>query len=319
MTDRDALDALPLEDLRRELDARAPDQPVRLASAPSPLSQIATADLVGALRVRQRGVYGVDDRKDHYEITEVRVADNTESTVALFDAADVVDNGDGTSSLPAGTFQVAQRLCASERFKDQPCGAFCSGFLVAPDLVATAGHCVDPRYLGDPTRLRFVFGYRMSGPLSPTLRVPNTDVYRGTGLVAHRLTEGATDWAVVRLDRSAAGRPALPLRREGRIADGAPVYVLGHPCGLPLKYAPGATVRRNAAPACFTANLDTYGGNSGSPVFSATHEVEGILVRGDTDFVWNGSCRVSTVFPTTGGHGEDVTRIAEILAVLPQD
>ena len=35
----------------------------------------------------------------------------------------------------------------------------------------------------------------------------------------------------------------------------------------------------------FTANLDTYRGNSGSPVFNAiTHKVEGVLVRGEQDF-----------------------------------
>ena len=66
--------------------------------------------------------------------------------------------------------------------------------------------------------------------------------------------------------------------------------------------------------AIFTANLDTYGGNSGSPVFnSETHEVEGILVRGDTDFVPLGKCMVSAVCPTNGCIGEDCTRVSEFL------
>jgi hypothetical protein len=84
---------------------------------------------------------------------------------------------------------------------------------------------------------------------------------------------------------------------------------------LPTKFADGAAVRNNQPDAFFVANLDTYGGNSGSPVFNSdTHEVEGILVRGDADFVQHGNCQVSLVCPTTGCRGEDCTRIAEIIA-----
>ena len=60
--------------------------------------------------------------------------------------------------------------------------------------------------------------------------------------------------------------------------------MLGHPSGLPMKYTGGAKafeIEDNY----FTTNLDSFGGNSGSPVFNAkTLEVEGILVRGDVDY-----------------------------------
>jgi len=44
---------------------------------------------------------------------------------------------------------------------------------------------------------------------------------------------------------------------------------------------------------------------------SDTHEVEGILVRGEADFVQQGTCPVSLVCPTTGCRGEDCTRTTE--------
>ena len=67
------------------------------------------------------------------------------------------------------------------------------------------------------------------------------------------------------------------------------------------------------------ANLDTYGGNSGSPVFNAqNNKVEGILVRGETDFVSNGQCNVSLVCPSTGCRGEDVTRATVWSAKVPK-
>jgi len=38
----------------------------------------------------------------------------------------------------------------------------------------------------------------------------------------------------------------------------------------------------------FTANLDVYAGNSGSPVFNrSTGKVEGIVIQGAEDFVYN--------------------------------
>ena len=91
------------------------------------------------------------------------------------------------------------------------------------------------------------------------------------------------------------------------------MHVIGHPVGLPAKVAGGAIVRDNTPNPFFVANLDTYGGNSGSPVFnSRTHRVEGILVRGERDFVARGNCTVSFVCPTTGCRGEDVTRITKL-------
>lgn len=65
------------------------------------------------------------------------------------------------------------------------------------------------------------------------------------------------------------------------------------------------------------ANLDTYGGNSGSAVFNdRTGEVEGILVRGEVDYTYKGNCMVSNVCTDSGCRGEDVTYISEVLQFL---
>ncbi len=98
-----------------------------------------------------------------------------------------------------------------------------------------------------------------------------------------------------------------------------PVFVLGHPSGLPTKFADGANVRDNSLAPSFLANLDTYGGNSGSPVFNAqTREVEGILARGEADFVIRKKCRASLVCPRSSNEcaGEVVVRTAEFRPLL---
>jgi hypothetical protein len=325
-SDNDKKAALPErseEALRAELEARARPPsagPKALFSIPDDpaLAAVDTPTLVKALRDTQRLVYGVDDRKDYYEIDSAGARVNAESVVAFFDAADITDLGNGRSRLGVTPFKTAYRLCDDEMFAKQPCGAFCSGFLVAPDVVASAGHCVDPRYLAHVDRLRFVFGFRMTAKDTAVVEVPNTEIYSGKEIVHHRLTPSQTDWSLIRLDRAVPNHPVLKLRTAGTIAVNAPVYVIGHPCGLPLKYAPGANVRANDPQAYFVANLDTYGGNSGSPVFNAAHEVEGILVRGGTDFVYKGTCKVSVVVPTSGGRGEDVTRISEPRPFIPK-
>jgi len=67
----------------------------------------------------------------------------------------------------------------------------------------------------------------------------------------------------------------------------------------------------------FTADLDTYGGNSGSPVFNArTHEVDGILVRGEMDFEFHSGCQKSKRCGKNDCRGEEVTHIEPVIRRL---
>lgn len=233
-----------------------------------------------ALRQRQKVIWGTDDRVDLVDVVDPAIRADADAVVLLCKVHELSRNGDGTFRLSAKTFGEDRGICRSEPFFAQPVAGYCSGFLVAPDVVATAGHCVDGNMLDV---VRFVLGFRMRDATTATVTVREDDVYRGTALLGRRLTPDGPDWALVRLDRAVRGGRVAPVRRTGRVRSGQPLHVIGHPCGLPLKYAGGAVVRENAHDAYFLANLDSYGGNSGSPVFnSETHEVEGILVRSST-------------------------------------
>ena len=322
---RARLQGFDIEQLRQELLARGASghglisaalafEKIDLGGA-SALAPFASEHIVAMLREKQKAIYGTDDRKDLYDVNLGPVLQNSESVCSLFRASRVKDNGDGTSTLVLGRFGTSNNLCPDEPFVNQPVGAFCSGFLVAPDLIATAGHCVNQ---DNVTTIRFVFGYRMTDPGAAPTNIPNSNIYAGAAVVGRVLTKNAADWCVVRLSRPVAGRAPLQMRRAGRIADGQSIYVIGHPCGLPAKFADGANVRTNTQPSFFTANLDTYGGNSGSPVFNAdTHQVEAVLVRGAPDFVPKGVCMVSAVCSTNGCDGEDCTRVTEFAAIVP--
>lgn len=317
MSDVQELEAFSVEDLLGELRVREAKREAPATAdlaSEGALSGFDSESIAQVLKAKQKLIYGTDDRQDVFQITDEAILNDVDSVVALFARTDVVDNGNGTSTLRTQNFGEAQNLCPGERFRGQPLGAFCSGFLVAPDVIATAGHCVDA---ANVTTVCFVFGFRMLDATTAQATISNNQIYSGVNIIGRQLTSQGTDWALVRIDRAVTNHSVAPVRTAGRVSDGQTVHVIGHPAGLPMKVAGGAAVRDNQPTAFFVANLDTYGGNSGSPVFnSRTHEVEGVLVRGDTDFVQQGNCTVSLVCPVTGCRGEDCTRTTEFSQLL---
>lgn len=314
------LKEMPVNELLQELRAReAKTGETSLTGPAEPsesLREFDDATLVRVLKEKQKVIYEIDDRVDVCDLPTGQDRDDADSVVALFRASKVIDNGDGTSSLQIENFGAAHNLCPGERFRNQPTGAFCSGFLVAPDIIATAGHCVNA---GNVTNICFVFGFRMRDSETAETAIKNTEIYRGVELIGRQEAGNGPDWALVRIDRPVNNHRIVQIRRDGKISETQALHVIGHPSGLPTKFAGGSSVRNNQPDAFFIANLDTYGGNSGSPVFnSETHEVEGILVRGETDFVRQGTCNVSLVCPSTGCRGEDCTRTTEFQQLIPE-
>jgi hypothetical protein len=261
-------------------------------------------------------IYGQDGRVDVYQASEALklLAD---STVALVKNADLTQQG--SSTLIAGeSFAQSYQLCSSERFREQNTSAFCSGSLVGPDTIITAGHCITNQ--SDCVNTSFVFGFAVkSAGVLPT-QVSSSEVYRCREIVHRVLENSGVDYAVIKLDRQVTNHAVLNVRRSGEAAVGAPLLVIGHPVGLPTKITTGGKVRSVANSGYYVTNLDTYGGNSGSAVFNAqTLEIEGILVRGEQDFVQQGSCSVSKVCTDDSCRGEDVTRISALRQYIPQN
>lgn len=264
--------------------------------------------------LQRKVVYGNDDRQDVYQVNNQALLRMSEATCALVAPRKIERQADGRYTLSGLDLRTARDLCASEPFGSQPTTAFCTGFLVSHDVVATAGHCV-PATGCDATA--FVFGYKMLNSSTPKMVMEDEDVYFCSEVVGHRMS-GGVDYALVRLDRSVSGREPVEVRRSGKVPDRAALVMIGHPSGLPQKIAGGARVRDNSPSSHFVANTDSYGGNSGSPIFNeSTHEVEGILVRGVTDYVSNGGCYVSNQCADDGCGGEDATRTTHFADLVP--
>lgn len=257
-------------------------------------------------------IYGDDNRVDVIDSTNSMYVELSRSTAAMIPASSLRSIGGGISKV-LGKSLEERGICSAERFSEQLSGANCSGFLVGENLLVTAGHCITGQSSCDS--YKWVFDYKISTPGQTQMNVEDTALYSCKRIINRSLdSRTQDDWALIELDRNVTDRRVLDYRRSGKISVGEDLVVIGHPTGLPTKIADGAYVK-SLAGTYFSANLDTYGGNSGSAVFNAnTGVIEGILVRGATDYVYDRTqgCTISNVVNNDSGRGEDVTFITNI-------
>jgi V8-like Glu-specific endopeptidase len=289
------------------------------------LRHVCTQDLIKILKNMTwketkrggRGIWYGDARMDFCDIEDEEIKRNANSVAAICTKDSLIDESGGFSILKVKNYGKTFNLCDYEPFHHQPiaAGRMCTGFLVKEDMIATAYHFVRENIVTD---LRIVFGFKMEDPYTSVTRVPNENIYSGvevTDRVYRKIKGSESDWALVKLDRKVEGRSKVKLSRK-RIFSDQPVYVIGYPCGLPLKYAPGAQVH-DINKTFFGSHLDIYAGNSGSPVFSSdTHEVIGMVMHGDNrDFRWTGKCWISVIYPNRDicSKGAQCTMVSEFI------
>ena len=278
------------------------------------LSVVLSNNLSHAISKIPGVIYGKDDRAEVVDTSDTLMIEKAKSTAGMFLNSNLSLQTNGTYKVTGKTL-VQRGWCSSERFSAQLTSPVCTGFLVAPDILATAGHCVSSNT--DCKNYSWAFDYKLNANTDTTTSIPKNSVYKCKAIISSvNSSTSKNDYALLRLDRKVLDRLPLEIRKSGKIADNANLVLIGHPKGLPMKIAPGAWVRSNSATNYFVANTDSYAGNSGSPIFDATTGiVEGILVRGDADYVTTSSgCYVSNVCSDTGCSGEDATRTTSLPA-----
>lgn len=234
-------------------------------------------------------IYGKDNRLDVYQTNNALFKKLAASSAGMIKTSNLQRSSDGTYDiLNKRTLEDALNLCPGEAFVNQYTAPRCSGFLVAPDILVTAGHC----YTGGESTPKeacadysWVFDYEMKSESSdPTKKIAAKNIYKCKEVIASELNS-SYDFSIVKLDRPVTGRAPLKFRTTGKISSTASLVVIGHPTGLPTKISDGGKVTRNTETTRFSTNLDTFHGNSGSAVFDAkTGVIEGILVQGKTDY-----------------------------------
>ncbi len=245
-------------------------------------------------------IYGIDDRLEIDQYEDKNFRDKAGSiairiskkklTVYKFDENRILfPNIPLSESMP--------ELCPQERFIEQVSLGICSGFLVGPRTLLTAGHCMATEK--DCLNNQWVFGYKKD-----MTEFTKSQVYSCKSIKVQKsinTKEEFSDYALIELDRDVESYTPLKRRKIGRALLNTPVVIIGHPLGLPMKITDGATIKRmndierktkfnsfKLRSNYFTANIDSYGGSSGAPVFNQkTGKVEGILILGAKDFIYN--------------------------------
>lgn len=263
-------------------------------------------------------IYGDDNRLDLFQVPNPKLHQLSRSTVALVSSNKLTLNDVGEYEFHSAVYGERYGLCADEAFFNQPNGAFCSGFLVKEDVIVTAGHCI--RHQSECESTKFVFDYGYYRADQQLENFQQDQVFSCKEIIHSFQQAGDADYAVIKLDRPVPSRTPLDLAMKEELKTGDDVFVIGHPAGLPTKYAPEAQVRKFEK-SYFIASLDTYGGNSGSAVFNSnTNKVEGILVRGEMDFVFDrAGCRRSKRCKQNSCRGEDVTNIQVVKSYIPDN
>jgi len=259
-------------------------------------------------------VYGVDDRLDWYASPDANFRSIARDSIVAIVETVAIDPGDANSNFPpfsSGVPSLSEYsfqssgfpLCAGERFATQPTAASCSGTLIAPNLVVSAGHCFPDQAACDAVSLVFDYFYALDGVPEA---IGSDDIYRCSRIVARKYqTSPHLDFSVIELDRDVVDRvPARIRTEESPLPLGTGLVVLGFGTGLPLKIDAGGQVTNPGTSALdtFDANTDTFAGNSGSGIFDDSGQLVGILVTGDVDYVDDGSCVSVNEVPNSPGH-----------------
>jgi S1-C subfamily serine protease len=204
---------------------------------------------------------------------------------------------------------VRFNLCASEPYTTQPAIGVGTAFAVGKSTMVTARHVFDQPL----SNYVIIFNFKLlnkKGTINPLLF--SRDIYYPKKQLA---SDGRLDVSVFAVDRPL---PCAPLVCSFKpVVFDTPLYMIGHPSGLPQKAAVNAEVVGNKDQFTFYSSLDAFQGNSGSPVFDRnTHQVIGILVAGGVDLQTNGGCNVSTLCVIPYCPGEKALRITAIQQYL---
>ena len=244
------------------------------------ISLVLSFFLIGTATASVLVIYGDDDRQETINANPF-LQDLADSTAAMIEEKNISIEG-SLVSIKGPTLGERFGLCKDERFYSQTSSAFCSGFLVAPDIMATAGHCLTNESYCETAV--WVFNYKLKAEKDSSVNVSKDDVYRCKSILKKDFgTNSRNDYALIKLDRKVEGHSPVKIAQEDPEI-GEPLVMIGHPSGLPQKIDDGGFVRSRTLKG-FKANLDAFQINSGSAVFSSkSGELVGILVSGAPDY-----------------------------------
>lgn len=257
-------------------------------------------------------IYNSDSRK---EISEESPQETMmyiqKRTLAMVSNAKLFPQQSGDILFLPRHYGRAFKLCKDERFYEQPSLPNCTASVIGKDLVLTAGHCISENTCH---AMRFISDYVMDGPTNPIRTYPEK-IFNCKKVLYDNDTFGS-DIAIVQIDREFP-LSALSLTEQSLTLQDE-ILAVGFPSGLPMKSS-GPGPIRSITDNIIIAELETYGGNSGSPVFNKnSNKIAGLLVGGEDDFILadNKKCFKSKVCDSQTCQGEEIIPAKTIQYIL---
>lgn len=258
-------------------------------------------------------IYGSDDRSFITNNTPTTIKEMATGIAFIVSSEYWRDYKDGTSLIYAQELSKIGNVCKEQKFAKNLAIANCTGFLVNEDTLVTAGHCIKDTY--DCRDKKFVFGVNQAKETSSGYYVPTNNVYNCKEVVS-RMDENGVDYAVIKLNKKVPHRHIFKLSSSD-VKMGTSVYMLGHGAGQVVSFSGVGSVSYTKSEYLFGAQLDSFSGNSGSPVINTkTNEVEGILVGGNEDWKLNESRGCNEYLEYSGSTSEAVFRIKHLFEFL---
>jgi len=261
-----------------------------------------------------KGIYGEDNRRLVSELDSgEELKEMSRAVLAQVPRWRVTEEDKTSYTIATKNLEKGMNFCPDEKFASLPLVSSCSAFLIGEDLLLTAGHCLKDKF--DCQKNFWVLDYE--DELGFSAGVSKVKIDKEKVVTCDKLISiqenSKFDYALMKINRKVSDRKPLTIRKLGKVNSDANLAVIGHPMGLPKIIASEAKIRTNHLPYTFLTNADTFSGNSGSPVINMeTHQVEGILIRGDSDFQMdldlgcnrayhcsNNECKGETVMRTT--------------------
>lgn len=271
----------------------------------------------GMVNASEKPIYGHDQRMEISQ-SDTALCIAKSAVMAIFPREALSRISRDQWQLTTGLSLLASGWCVDERFATQPTGVFCTAFLISTDRIATAAHCINAAddVAGDGldcANALFVFDYQLTADGELPTNYDTSQVYACAEVTGGKGSPIGADWRVVQLDRD-TNRAPLPLYTGNPLpVETTFVDVIGHPLGLPMKAATNGVLLPSGANDYFLANIDTYEGNSGSPVlirYQNLPVVIGLLSSGALDFFIpqdGNECKVSKHCDPDSCQGERVT------------
>ncbi|MBA3238883.1 MAG: NACHT domain-containing protein [Parachlamydiaceae bacterium] len=223
-----------------------------------------------------------------------------------------------------------------EAFYNEYAVGFGTAFLLGKQLALTAAHCICKKETNILNENKINSTYIVFGFQNAKTLFADKQVYQIKKVISHQYAKIKdkngnfsewTDWALMELDQEAPFTP-LKMNMTKKVAVKTDLYMLGHPCGLPMKFVGNGSVQPNTQKDFFESNLDAFEGNSESPTFNkTTHNVEGMLCCGRVDCEITNNYRgrnerrihVRQISKKESGQGFEVCQRLNVLRFLVDD